>query len=361
MNVFIGIDFSKEKFNVAILFKEGFKDVAESVSNEFKNSLDGYVAFEKWLKKHHKETDSLLFCGEDTGHYSQALSIFLCVKGYEMWLEDPYTLKHSMGLLRVKSDKADAIMIAEYAMRNQDKKRLFKVKDNTISNLRELLKARDFFVGERTRITVRKNEQKAALKEEMKVRRHLNIEPDDSIFSMIDKCMADDLKCVEKKIEKIEKAILDQIEMCPEIQRNYGIITSIKGIGMVNAVAIIICTDNFRRFDFNSRKICCYYGVAPFGHTSGSSVNGRPHTSFFANKKLKSVLGMAAQSAKVHCPVLAVYYKRQVERKKHPMVISNNIKNKLLHMIVSMVKNGNAYDDNYLYKVRKKFNSGKAA
>lgn len=361
MEIFIGIDFSKEKFNTAILFKNGFEKCAEPVSNEFKNKLEGFISFEKWVRKHVKESDTLLFCGEYTGLYSQSLAIYLSVKGYEMWLEDPYTLKHSMGLQRVKSDKADALVIAEYAMRHQDKKRIVKVSDRVITNLRKLFSARDFLVGERARIIVRKNEEKEAFMEEGKVRRHLRIDADSSTFCLIVKCMNDELKCINKRIEKIEKAILDLIEECPEIQRNYEIITSIKGVGLVNAAAIIIYTDNFRKFGFDARKICCYYGVAPFGHTSGSSVNGKPHTSFFANKKLKSVLGMAAQSAKVHCPTLAAYNKRQLNRKKHPMIIANNIKNKLLHMIVSMVKNGKVYDDKHLHKVRKKFNARKAA
>ena len=59
-----------------------------------------------------------------------------------------------------------------------------------------------------------------------------------------------------------------------EVMTNYSLLTSIKGIGPVNAVAAIVSTDNFRAFD-NPRQYACYIGVAPFPNTSGTSVRGR--------------------------------------------------------------------------------------
>ena len=41
-------------------------------------------------------------------------------------------------------------------------------------------------------------------------------------------------------------------------------------------------------------RIACYYGVAPFGKQSGTSVNTPAHTSHFDNKLIKSLLGQAA-------------------------------------------------------------------
>ena len=41
-NLFVGIDFSKEKFDVAIIFAEGLTETATRVFNEFKNSVSGF-------------------------------------------------------------------------------------------------------------------------------------------------------------------------------------------------------------------------------------------------------------------------------------------------------------------------------
>ena len=40
-NLFIGIDFSKEKVDVAVIFAEGLVETSVRVFNEFKNSVSG--------------------------------------------------------------------------------------------------------------------------------------------------------------------------------------------------------------------------------------------------------------------------------------------------------------------------------
>ena len=61
-----------------------------------------------------------LFCGEHTGLYSIGLSDFIIGKGLEIWLENPNQIKLSSGIKREKSDPADSLAIAEYAMRFED-------------------------------------------------------------------------------------------------------------------------------------------------------------------------------------------------------------------------------------------------
>ena len=41
-NLFIGVDFSKEKVDVAILFADGLVETAARVFNEFKTTVSGY-------------------------------------------------------------------------------------------------------------------------------------------------------------------------------------------------------------------------------------------------------------------------------------------------------------------------------
>ena len=68
------------------------------------------------------------------------------------------------------------------------------------------------------------------------------------------------------------------IESDEQLKENYDLITSIKGIARQNAACMIIYTNNFKKFDCDPRKIACYYGVAPFGKQSGTSVNQSPQT-----------------------------------------------------------------------------------
>ena len=41
-NLFIGVDFSKEKVDVAIIFADGLTETATRVFNEFKTTVSGY-------------------------------------------------------------------------------------------------------------------------------------------------------------------------------------------------------------------------------------------------------------------------------------------------------------------------------
>ena len=91
----------------------------------------------------------------------------------------------------------------------------------------------------------------------------------------------------------------------------------------------MVYTDNFQKFDLNARKIGCYYGIAPFGRQSGTSVNSRPQVSPFANRMIKSLLSQAALVAIKFDMNVYNYYQRLKERGKHPLLIHNNIKNKM--------------------------------
>ena len=77
-----------------------------------------------------------LFCGEDTGSCSIGLSKWLYGKGYDIWIENAYAIKHSSGIQRVKNDKADSAIIAEYAWRQQDKVVPFEPLNESLAQLR---------------------------------------------------------------------------------------------------------------------------------------------------------------------------------------------------------------------------------
>ncbi|MDR2928444.1 MAG: hypothetical protein LBV41_09660 [Cytophagaceae bacterium] len=76
--LFIGIDFSKSKFDVLAAEHIEEKKVAQAT---FENSETGYKEFLKWTAKQSKaKRDDWLFCGEHTGVYSRGVSDFLAKK-----------------------------------------------------------------------------------------------------------------------------------------------------------------------------------------------------------------------------------------------------------------------------------------
>lgn len=334
--LFVGIDFSKEKIDVAIIFAEGLTETSMRVSNEFKNSVSGYKQLVKWVEENSNETEPSLwlFCGENTGDYSKPLCNFLYGRGFDMWLENAKSIKDASGIRRLKSDRADANMIAEYAMRNYDKAIIYEPLSESLSQLRELFLYRQMVVRHRCSFQVRRGEKR------------LNMEKS-PVKTMISQSGRHIVTELNKEIEKIDKRIAELIDSDDELAQVFNIVTSIPGIGTQNAVCLMVYTDNFRRFNFDSRKIACYYGIAPFGRDSGTSVHTDPHVHYMANRQIKAMLSQAALSAARFNPVIASYYSRLIAKGKKRQIVLNNVKNKLVHIVTAMVRNKQLFDKDY--------------
>ena len=330
--IFIGIDFAKEKFDVAIIEACGLKEFGNRQYGTFPNDKKGYRQFIKWVNTNCGSAleDEWLFCGEDTGSCSIGLSQWLYGKGLDIWIENAYSIKHSSGIQRIKTDKADASMIAEYAWRHQDKAKLFEPMSESLMQLREVFLYRHKLVQQRVAMEVRKKD-----KETVAIAKATAF-----ICRKSKHLMAEIDKAIKECDEMIDRIISDN----PELAENYRIITSIKGVARQNGACLLIYTNNFKRFDMDARKIACYYGVAPFGKESGSSVHSPAHTSHFANKLIKSLLSQAAQIARIFNPEIKEYYERLIKRGKKHSVAINNVKNKLLRIIVALVKKQSTYD-----------------
>ena len=277
--IFIGIDFSKEKFDATVIKAEGVEERAERQHEVFDNKVSGFRRLLRWVKSVADEPDAglWLFCGENTGGYSRALCNYLYGSGYDMWLENALSIKRSYALQRVKSDKADAGVIAEYAMRNYDQMRLYKPLGNNLERLREVFLYRHNLVKTKASMTTRRGEKKLTQEK-----------------SDISRFMAQSSRHLisefNKKIAECDRRIQEIIAGDEDLRRNF------------------------------ERKIACYYGVAPFGRQSGTSVNTPPHVSPFANKLIKALLTQAALASVNFCPQMAVYYRRLVDAgKKKPV------------------------------------------
>lgn len=336
--IFIGIDFSKEKFDAtAVITANGFIECAGRQHESFENNSTGFRKFAAWASRVSSRSpkDDILFCGENTGTYSEFISDMLYVEGYTMWLDSALRIKKSMGIQRGKSDKADSAMIAEYAMRFQDRAKVYEPLKESLRSLQELFMYRAYLVKEKKSFCHRKCEKGCLESVKTSTLKFM-----DSSSDMI-------IRRMNKEIDKCDKKMLDIIREDDELMEIYEIITSMKGIGLQNAAAMMVYTNNFRRFDGDARKLACYYGVAPFGKESGTSVHISPHTSRLAHSMLKSLLSEAAQCAVIYCPEMRAYYERLKTRGKKPMVAINNVKNKIIHIIVAMVRNKQKYNPNW--------------
>ena len=104
---------------------------------------------------------------------------------------------------------------------------------------------------------------------------------------------------------------------------------------LTRITSLFITVTNAFIFFKDWRKLACYCGVAPFRHQSGSSIKGKTKVSHIANKKMKSLLNMAALSAKKCDTEIKAYYERKVAEGKNKMSVINaaKCKNTILKLL----------------------------
>jgi transposase len=329
--LFIGIDFSKSKFDVTILKSIDQQDFVQAT---FENESKGFNNFLKWVSKQSDVVkQDWLFCGEHTGLYSRGLTEFLVKKNLFIWLENPLQIKCSWGIKRAKTDRIDSLEIARYALRFQDKATTCKPANKEIESLRLLLTYRGRLVKNKVSLEV-------AAKE---TRRVINR---DSTSRFIFENSQRDIERIKKEIEVIETKMHETI-MSSQLKQNYLLVVSIKGVGMITAIALIVHTDNFLAFE-TARQLACYCGVVPFEKSSGTSINGGNHISRLANKDIKVLLTQCARCAVQYDKELAAYYIRKIAQGKKDRLVINNVRNKLIHRIFAIVTSKIPYRENYL-------------
>ena len=138
----------------------------------------------------------------------------------------------------------------------------------------------------------------------------------------------------------------DVIKSDEELTRLFMIVESVPGIGRVIATEIIVTTNEFKTIN-DPRKYACYAGVAPFEHSSGSSIRGKTRTSKKANLKVKSLLHMAAMVAVSYSNEMKEYYKRKVESGKNKMSALNAVRNKIVLRVFACIRQNRPYEKNY--------------
>ena len=330
-SLFIGIDVSKNELDFAVV--ESNKTLFHLEVTNDKKGIDTFI---KMLKKETNFSyESSLFCLEFTGIYNNILLNYLSQKSASIWVENARQIKDSMGTLRGKTDKLDAILIAQYAYKNRETPRLWTPKRDIIQELDRLTAVRLRLVNAVKTLETPLTDSK----------KFIGKKTHNSTFN---DCQ-NSINALKKDIENIENQIKELIENDDELKHLFEIITSVKGISKVTATEIIITTNEFKDIN-DAKKFGCYAGCVPFEKSSGKK-NGKPRVSSIANKKMKSLLHMAALSAIQHCQELKKYYLRKVTEGKNKMLVLNNVRNKLILRIFACVSKNKKYDENYTFSL----------
>lgn len=334
---FVGIDFSKRRMDVSIVEKDFPEQTIDY--KQFINNAEGAKEMCEWVEyttnTSTKFEGEVLFCCEHTGSYCLEVCDYLSENGKYIWLGNPLDIKRSMGMVRGKDDILDSRRIATFAAEKHHKAILYIRPEDSTRALKYLLSIRNTLV-----------EHKKALA--CQIKENFPKLHDAALLCEIENELKHILDSIKTEIKKIEKMMLDIILSNKEYKHTFDILTSMKGVALINAAALIVFTDNFKRFSFNSRKICTYWGVTPFRNESGDSIRRGTHTSSCHNYWLKAILSEAVLCAIRYNERLKTYFLRLLAKGKHRNVALNNTKNKLLKTLVAMVRDGKKIDENYV-------------
>lgn len=250
---FIGIDISKRTFDVAIINGEVTKSFL------FDNTQKGVKAFLRLLKNQDITLDDTLICMEHTGIYGNLIITKLLEAGANFCVEMSLRIVRSLGIQRGKSDKLDAIRLAQYAVKHCKEMELYSPLPEVLKKIKILIKAREQLVNFKADLNKHPNEVKLF---------------DAELGKLAQKQVKKTNRCLDSEIKRIEAELQELILSDEKLNKTVGLVTSVSGIGIMTALYFIIFTNFFTRYK-EAKQLACYCGVVPFEHTSGSSVQKR--------------------------------------------------------------------------------------
>jgi transposase len=321
---YIGIDISKNWLDVSVLSPP----MVQAAEIKCDNSLTGLKKLKSTLKRRgiilNKST--LVTC-EHTGLYKKTLVDFLVREKSLLCIEVAQRIKKSLGIQRGKTDRIDARRIAEYSLRHFESLMMWKNPRKVILRLRDL-------ISNRERIIKTINMLQVPLD-------NLRCFYSASEHSFFDKLNTNALLGLRSSLVEID-AEISKITKDKKISMQLKLLLSVPGVGLVTGLSLICCTYEFTICN-TANQLACYAGIAPFEHTSGSSVRGKSRVSHIANKKLKALLHLGALSQIKTAGAFSEYYKRKVGEGKNKMLVINAVRNKIIHRVAAVINRGTPY------------------
>ncbi|RDD34046.1 Transposase IS116/IS110/IS902 family protein [Wolbachia endosymbiont of Cylisticus convexus] len=332
INNFLGIDISKERFDVFLSFisKKGKR---ETRKRSFKNEDSGFQGLLGFLQKHNVE--EVKACMESTGCYGEALAEFLHNAGHFVSVVNPYCIKcyARSKLVRQKNDQTDAEIIADYCQRQEPSR--WTPPSSEKKKLKHLYRCL------------------AALKDELVlVNNHL--EKKERLPKEVANAWENLAMNIEQEIKIIRNSIRELLKQHKELLEDFQLLLTIPGIGEESAIAILAEIPDIKAF-INARQLAAYAGTIPRNITSGSSVHAKPRLSKTGSRTLCKAIYFPAIVAKNHNPIIMTFCERLKEKGKHNMAIVGAAMRKLLHIVFGVLSSRKAFDPDHInnYRTRK--------
>ena len=316
----LGIDISKVKFDVALLFSGKMKK-----TRVFDNNPAGFKALSMWLIK--QDITHLQACMEATGSYGDALATYLHEHGFKVSVVNPAQIKSFSGaqLRRAKTDKADAKLIAQFCASMHPT--AWVPPPAHVRELQALVQRLSSL------LQMERQEQNRF----------------DTAAPVIQPSITTVLGTITAEIKAVEHMVLDHIDHHPDLKDKAALLDSIPGIGVATIARLLAFVGDVHRFN-DAKALVAFVGLNPTVHQSGSSVRGKPRLSKKGNATIRKALYMPAIVARRYNPIIKDFATRLKKAGKSNMLIIGAVMRKLLHIIYGVLKSGKPFDANYAVK-----------
>ena len=314
---YIGIDVSKDSFVAAYPTKSGY------TTKTFPNTTTGVRKFVNSLPA---DCHCVM---EATGNYSMLLLYLLQQANIIVSMENPQKIKHFARamLSTTKTDEIDAKLIATYGEKMTPAP--YKIPTESIILLKQ----------KRTVLRQLKKQLTATIN----LQQSLAVLPKQDPASKV--AIEQTVKFLRKQISKMEEEITNL--STKEFGRQVKLLTSIKGISVTIASALILATGGFTYFS-NAKQISRFLGLCPTYQQSGTSVNFKGHINRNGDTHLRSQMYVAA-FASIRCNAACrETYERLRTRGKSGKLAVVAVANKLIRQAFAVVTNNQPYIEGFV-------------
>ncbi len=387
--LFAGIDVSKDTFDITIINKnnkivmQNKFEMDSSGFNKMSENIDGI------------QYDDILFVMESTGVYHLNLYFFLIDNNFKTAVVNPlliYNFAKSISLRKTKTDKKDAETIAAFTLSNFQNIDFSNKANNSI---RSISRERDHLAKNVARLKTQiknvlhvlfpelaKNTNvfsKTMLKLLLKAPGRFPIMKlkTQQITRLFNKSRGNKIQITSRELRnmainsigvrddlleavlvlKIKRLlfVFEQIDDLDDIlnkfvkdniQQNFDIVTSIKGIGKTTAEKFLIEIGDINNFKSHN-QLRAYIGTDPSIKQSGSSINVTGRISKRGNAYLrKTIWQMAVGTIRCNQKFNDYFNKKMREGKKYKQAVIA-VANKLIKTLYALLKNKTLFDPNY--------------
>jgi len=327
--LWIGVDVSKKTFTAAARLPWEAKAIYPEDSVEFENNRSGARRLCEWIGElEEKAGGSFGVAMETTGTYSLRLYENLKKRRPELHVAicNPLSVSYYMRSLGTnKTDKADAAVIAEFAVQRRPARYVEPSKDR--AELMRLTRDRTFLVESRTRC-----------------RNRMESERNPSSRARLKKVV----ETINEQIRDIDAEIRKYISDCAssDCQREIGLMQTFPGVGRLSAA--IIYGELGSLADYTRKQLSAMSGICPTTRQSGTSLN-KGGLSKRGSKRLRRILYLDSLQAIQGSPALAALHQRMLGKPDSSKMSARvACMRKMLLILRGMVVSGKKFDKDHV-------------